>query len=215
MDYLLDVRRAVLERIKATDAVGRLFSGGFDPQVYGRYLTNVWHYAIHSSTVIGLAGARAVRDNPKLADYLLHHAREELGHDEWALQDLAALGLDEATVRRTRPVPACAAMIGYEYYIAGHANPVGLFGWLYVLEAMGDDLGHIVSDLIEAGGNLPDGVKFLRGHGEADAAHTEDLTRQIRDNVNDRDRPDIHHVADVVGDLYVRIFEEIGRNGAA
>ena len=71
----------------------------------------------------------------------MHHADEELGHEQWALDDLAVLGVPAQLVRASRPVPACAAMIGYEYYIAAHANPVALFGWLYTLEAMGDDLG--------------------------------------------------------------------------
>ena len=101
-------------------------------------------------------------------------------------------------------------MIGYEYYIAGHANPIGLFGWLYVLEAMGDDLGQVVSEQIGDTLGLTSGLKFLAGHGEADEAHTADLTIQIRDHVGPEDRPDVHHVADVIAALYTGMFEEIG-----
>lgn len=215
MEYLLAVREKVLRGITSTRAVASVLSGAPDPVVYQRYLMNVWCYAQHSSTVIGLAGSRCVQANPKLADYLLHHAREELGHEQWALQDLAALKIARSVVESSRPVPSCAAMIGYEYYIAGHANPVGLFGWLYVLEAMGDELGHVISDRIRDGLQLPTGVKFLKGHGEADEEHTKDLTEQIIHNVKDVDRPDIHHVADVVGDLYVRIFQEISEGPGA
>ncbi|TDI41303.1 MAG: hypothetical protein E2P02_15080 [Acidobacteria bacterium] len=179
-------------------------------EVYARYLTNVWHYAVHSAVVIGMAGARCVPENPKLGDYLLKHAREELGHDLWALQDLKALGIDEQAVRATRPVPACASMIGIEYYWAAHANPVGLFGWMYILEAMGDDLGSESARRIKDGLKLPEGVKFLAGHGDADEGHAADLTREITENVKPADMDDVHHVADVVADLYVRIFQQIG-----
>jgi pyrroloquinoline quinone (PQQ) biosynthesis protein C len=209
MDYLLEVRANVLERIKASKAVTKVISGTESRDVYTRYLMNVWHYAQHSAVVIGTAGARAVTRNPKLADYLLHHAREELGHEEWALQDLKALGVDGAEVCASRPVPSCAAMVGYEYYVAAHANPIGLFGWLYVLEAMGDDLGELMSKQIRETLKLEQGVKFLAGHGEADEEHTADLTVQIRDHVRDEDRADVHHVADVVAELYTRMFDEI------
>ena len=211
MEYLIKIRQRVVEDIQQTPFVSRVLEGHPQREHYVRYLTNVWHYARHSACVIGMAGANCVlRQQAELADYLLHHAREELGHEEWVLDDLRALGEDPSEVVNTRPVPACAAMVGFEYYTAMHANPVGLFGWLYVLEAIGDDLGHICGDHMAKAFDVPDGVKFLKGHGDADEQHTKDLTEQITNNVSDADRPDIHHVADVVGDLYVRMFQEIG-----
>ena len=213
MDHLLQVRARVRNGLLSFKGVADVLAGNPDPGLYVRYLMNVWHYARHSATVIALAGARCVDADPKLAAYLMRHAEEELGHDQWALDDLAAFGVGEETVRESRPVPACAAMIGYEYYTAGHANPVGLFGWLYVLEAMGDDLGGLVSERLSGGLDLPDGVKFLAGHGVADEEHTREITEQITDNVRAADLPEIHFVAEVVGDLYVRMFEEIGEAG--
>ena len=44
------------------------------------------------------------------------------------------------------------------------ANPVGLFGWLYVLEAMGDDLGGMVAKALGNALQLDSGLKFLAGH---------------------------------------------------
>jgi heme oxygenase len=105
-------------------------------------------------------------------------------------------------------------MIGYEYYVAGHANPIGLFGWLYTLEAMGDDLGGAAAQAVQAqlGGAVEGGrgVRFLAGHGVADQEHTADLTEMISAHVRTpQDKADVHHVADVVGDLYVRMFQQI------
>ncbi len=208
MQYLEPLRQQVREEMQRIDIIERLLSGEISPQTYQRYLENVWHYAQHSSIVIGLAGSRAVATHPQQADYLLHHAREELGHEKWALDDLAALGADLDKAKASRPVPACAAMVGLEYYIAGHANPIGLFGWLYILEAMGDDLGHIVSKAIENGLNLPDGVKFLAGHGEADVAHTRDIISHI-EQIKGDDLAEVHYVAKLMSDLYPRIFMEI------
>lgn len=213
MEYLQNIRERVRTALTEVPGVRDVLSGNLNPDYYARYLTNVWHYAQHSAAVIGLAGSRCVGSHPKLAEYLMHHALEELGHEAWALDDLRAMGRDPKEAAASRPVPACAAMIGFEYYTAGHANPVGLFGWLYVLEAMGDDLGHIVADRIADGLKLPDGVKFLAGHGDADADHTIDIIEQIETNIPKADMPDVHHVADVVADLYVRMFHEIGEGG--
>lgn len=212
MEHLLRVRQRVLDGILCVDLVKNTLAGRLDPAMYVAYLTNVFHYAQHSATVIAMAGARAVQRHPELARYLMHHADEELGHEQWALDDLAALGVPEQTVRASRPVPACAAMIGYEYYIAGHANPLALFGWLYTLEAMGDDLGSRIAKAIGAqmGGPEGRGLKFLAGHGVADHDHTADLMRVISAHLTDpADRAEMEHVADVVADLYVSMFRQI------
>jgi heme oxygenase len=210
LDHLNRLRTRVRDEILDQPIVRALFAGSLDRAAYARYLENVWHYAQHSAIVIGLAGTRCVATHPELADYLLRHAREELGHDGWALDDLAALGMTEDRVRAGRPVPACAAMIGVEYYVAAHANPVGIFGWLFVLEAMGDDLGHAVAKGVAQGLALPDGIRFLAGHGEADEEHTREIVEQIERYVRPADQAEVHFVADVIADLYVRMFREIG-----
>lgn len=210
MEYLDKVRAETRDALTRVGWIADVIARKPDATLYTRYLTNVWHYAQHSATVIGLAGSRCVLSHPSLAQYLLGHALEELGHDQWALNDLGVLGVSEADVRKTRPTPACAAMIGYEYYIAGYGNPVGLFGWLYVLEAMGDDLGHIVADGFKEGLSLPNGVSFLAGHGEADVEHTRDIIEQIKNHIKGADLEEVCHVANVVADIYIRLFHEIG-----
>lgn len=208
MSHLIAARRDLLAGIQATPAVRSLFGGRPNPEGYKAYLINVWHYARHSATVIGLAGARCVSAHPALANYLFHHAREELGHERWAVEDLATLGVTEADLAVSKPLPSCAAMIGYEYYIAAHANPVGLFGWLYMLEAMGEDLGPLISAQLSKSFNSA-GIRFVRAHGEADELHTRDLTQQIAAHIEPRDMADVNHVADVVGQLYLGIFQQL------
>jgi pyrroloquinoline quinone (PQQ) biosynthesis protein C len=211
MEHLLRVRQRVLNDLTGIGAIRSVLAGTPDLALYARYLTNVFHYACHSAEVIALAGARCARSHAELSRYLLHHAEEEMGHELWALEDLAALGVDVAQVRDTRPVPACAAMIAFEYYVAGRTNPVGLFGWLYVLEALGDDLGkRVAAGLHGALGSTNRGIKFVAGHGVADHDHTADLTRVISTHIIAReDVADVNHVADVSADLYVRMFHQI------
>jgi pyrroloquinoline quinone (PQQ) biosynthesis protein C len=201
----------VLQELCAIEAVKAVLAGQPDLALYRRYLQNVFHYATHSAEVIALAGARCTRSHPEASRYLLHHAEEEMGHELWALDDLKALGVEEAAVKASRPVPACAAMIAFEYYTAGRANPVGLFGWLYVLESMGDDLGgRIAAGLQGRLGAGKRGVKFVAGHGVADHDHTADLTQVISEHIRaPQDIDDVNHVADVIADLFVRMFHQL------
>jgi pyrroloquinoline quinone (PQQ) biosynthesis protein C len=211
MAHLQEVRARLRDSIQAAPAVRSFLGGRPSLAAYRTYLINVWHYAQHSATVIGLAGSRCVARNRPIANYLFHHAKEELGHELWALEDLETLGVSAAELAASRPVPSCAAMIGYEYYIAGHANPVSLFGWLYVLEAMGEDLGPVMSSRLTETFGRKTGVHFIEGHGEADEAHTHDLTAQIIAHIPPEDMADVNHVADVMAQLYAGIFEELLR----
>jgi pyrroloquinoline quinone (PQQ) biosynthesis protein C len=216
MDHLLAVRKRVRAGLEGTAIVRSALSGTVDRRLYARYLTNAFHYAGHSPKVMAVAASRCMDDHPDLAAYLLHHADEERGHDRWALSDLQALGVDEATVRATAPVVSCSALVGYVHYVARVANPVGLFGWMYVLEAVGEDLGTPLARRLQEAMPGPGGHRFVAGHGLADVGHTQELTEQISTHVQrPEDVRDVDRVADVVADLYVRMFREIGEEAAA
>ncbi len=211
MNYLLDIRHQVLAGLKETEVIKSLLENRPNKETYIRYLTFVYQYAQHSPKVIALAASRCINSHPELARYLLHHAEEEQGHDIWALEDLKELGIDETTVKSTYPLTACASMIAFIYYTAAYANPVSLFGWLYVLEAMGEDLGTMAANKLNEGLNLSDqALRFVAGHGINDQQHTADLTHQISKYITTpQDIADTLHVAKVVAHLYVGMFQEI------
>jgi pyrroloquinoline quinone (PQQ) biosynthesis protein C len=215
MKALLAIRSRVLARLKETSSVRRLFDPASQSllEIYVGYLSRVvGQYTPHSPKVMALAASRCADTHPELGAYLLRHALEEQGHDEWARQDLRALGVAETAIRAAQPVVSCTAMIGYTYYIAGHSNPVGLFGWMYVLEAIGSDFGAEAAALLKQ--RLPgsnDAVRFISGHGVADETHAQELSEQIERHILEReDRAEVQRVAAVTGELYVRMFEEIG-----
>ena len=102
-------------------------------------------------------------------------------------------------------------MIGFIYYKAALANPVSLFGWMYVLEAIGDDLGTIAANKLDKGLDLSNqALRFVAGHGVSDQEHAADLTQQISKYMTDpQDMSDTLHVARVIAKLYVEMFQEI------
>lgn len=212
MEHLIEVRARVFAELSDTKVIKDLFRGTPSPRAYVRYLINAYNYAQYSPKVMATAAARCMDTHPELATYLLHHADEEQGHYQWALEDLRDLKVSEAEVQAARPVPSCTAMIGYIHYIAGYANPVALFGWMYVLEAMGNDLGTVIAKQLKESLKLSNGgLRFVARHGISDTGHAKELTEQIQSHVKqDADLREVYYVADVVADLYVRMFREIG-----
>lgn len=200
-----------VERIKSTRLVQAIMKGTPEQQHYVGYLVNVYNYAQHSSTVIALAASRCVQTYPELGRYLFRHAEEEIGHELWALSDLKHLNLSESAVKSARPTPACMSMIALEYYVAGTWNPVGLFGWLYALESLGDAMGTILSKSLGQGLQLNGkAVYFLEGHGEADRHHTRDLEDHITQHVTkSQDLDDILYIAEISSQLYAQMIEEV------
>jgi heme oxygenase len=210
MDHLLNIRRRVADEFATTSIINKLLAGQPDRDAYLRYLVNAYNYAQYSPKIMALAASRCLTSHPELGAYLLRHAEEEQGHEDWALADLADMGIDPAQVLRERPVLACSQLIGFIHYAAAFGNPVGLFGWMYVLEAVGTDMGTPVAERLQAwlGGKAS---RLVAGHGVADTDHTRDLTEQIEHYiVPEQDRADVVHVAEVVADLYLRMFHQIG-----
>lgn len=209
MNYLIAARRDLLAEIQTTPVICSLTGAQPDLESYETYLLNTWHYTRHNAAVIGLASIRCVSVNLSLADYFLRRAHEALGYERLAAADLATLGVTEKDLAASKPFPSCAAMIGYQYYIAGHCNPASLFGWLYVLESMNEDLGPLIANQLSRAFSPSTGIRFVRARGKTEELQTWDLMEQITDHVSPIDMAEVNHVADVVGRLYLGMFEPL------
>ena len=206
---LREMQNRVSDQLMSTRMVQSLLHGQLEREQYVAYLSDVYSYAQHSSQVIGIAGVRLVLSHPPLAEYLFRHAEEELGHDRWAASDLRDLGLSEEKIAAIQPSSACLRMIGLEYLYAHHWNPIGLFGWMFVLESLGGrvagGLAARLDEVLKLNGRA---LYFLKGHGEADAHHSEDLYRIVADNVRDADDLNAFQtMADEASAIYCEILD--------
>ena len=204
-----------LKRIRETPLVRAVFAGDAPRAAYVRYMKDLHHCARHSPIVSALAGSRAAMTHPEVARYLIRHAGKDLGHDVWARNDLSALGVSPEEIRRARPSPPCMAMIGLEYYWAGHANPLSLLGWTFALESLGDDVGHLAAAaVVKAAAAGARGTTFLSGHREADHGRIRDLVAVVDAHVTEgRDRADVLFAAELSADLYAEMLEHAGAPG--
>ncbi len=212
MKKLHDVRKGVHDELVSTRLIRDILDGKPDLAAYARYLMNVRYYAQFSPVVMALGASRCVATHPELAGYLLQHADEEKGHDAWALADLEDLGVTRKEALAARPVDSCQALVGYVHFLAGHDRAIGLFGWMFVLEAVGNDLGGIAGQKLGEGlGEARSAVRFVAGHGVADTDHTREIIEQIdRYVTTPEDQSAVLRASEVVAGLYVRMFREFG-----
>lgn len=109
-----------------------------------------------------------------LVPYFIEHAREELHHDDWLLEDMAALGMDPDTAR-TRQAPAdVAAMVGSQYYWLQYSHPVALMGCFAVLEGSPPEVD-VLERVATRNGIPAAALRTLHKHAILDPHHRDDL----------------------------------------
>ena len=184
-------------------------------EAYPEYLITV-HGVIRGSVPLmesALHQARATASSDPvadgLADYLEQHIEEELGHDEWVLEDLEVLGVDRTNVLSRVPSPAVAGMIGSQYYWALHYHPVAVLGYMTVTEGYPTP-PKLIERLIESTGLPRRAFRTLMEHAELDPHHGDELD-QVVDTL-----PLSRELEEVVGlsamssvDLMARCIDEV------
>ncbi len=109
-------------------------------ELYPEFLFATYAVTAASAPAMRMAADRAAQLPPHdpfagwLAAYLLEHAEEERGHEQWILDDLASLGIPREQVLARLPYPSAAALVGLQYYWMLHVHPVAYLGYIAVLE---------------------------------------------------------------------------------
>ncbi|MGB5722212.1 MAG: iron-containing redox enzyme family protein, partial [Woeseiaceae bacterium] len=114
--------------------IGRTLSGDISLDDYVEFLTQAYHHVKHTVPLLMAAGARLPAEKEWLREAVAEYIEEELGHQEWILNDIAACGHDKEAVRNSRPSAATELMVAYAYDTINRVNPVGFFGMVLVLE---------------------------------------------------------------------------------
>jgi Iron-containing redox enzyme len=127
-------------------------------------------------TALGRARAAAEQDPVAagLAEYLEKHVDEEVGHDDWLLEDLDVLGRDRAEVLARPPSAAIASLVGAAYYWILHYHPVAVLGYIALLEGYPPSIGEVDRWMSSTG--LPrEAFRTLIRHAELDPLHRDEL----------------------------------------
>ena len=134
---------------------------------------------------------------------------EEIGHEEWILNDIDAAGGNAGAVRASQPDLPAEVMVAYAYDLINRRNPAGFFGMVFVLEGTSVALALTAADKIQQALGLPDkAFSYLRSHGTLDQEHTQHLARLLEKMTPD-DQAEVIHCARVFFKLYGDVFRAL------
>ncbi len=153
-------------------------------EIFPEYLCTL-HAAMRTTVpMLDMAADRAralADDDPvaaQLVPYFVQHAKEELHHDDWLLEDMELLGIHRDEVLGRVPPPEVAALIGAQYYYLYHAHPVAVLGCFAVLEGKPPEVE--VLDTIAANSGIPkEALRTLYKHAQLDPHHRDDLDEAL------------------------------------
>ena len=183
---------------------------------YLAFLREAYHHVRHTVPLMRACKAALPERNRWLEGALDEYVEEEIGHDEWILNDIAAAGGDAAAVRDGAPGVATEVMVAYAYDQVARRNPLGFFGMVHVLEGTSVSLALLAADQIQRHLGLPDAAfSYLRSHGTLDQEHVAHF-QELMDSIEDAgDQAAIVHAARVFFRLYGDVFRSLPMPEAA
>jgi hypothetical protein len=113
-----------------------------------------------------------------LRSYLTQRLEDEADHDSLLLQDLARLGISQASLDEDLPPAPIAAMVGSQYYLIDHYHPAVHLGYVGLLEGYPPNLED-VAKLVEQSGVGAEGWRTYRLHAELDPDHRRELVTML------------------------------------
>ncbi len=200
------------ERIKfqQIETLKKGSTGDISLKSYQEFLTQAYHHVKHTTPLLMACGSRIPHNKEWLRNAIAEYIEEELGHQEWILNDIAATGLDSELVRCGVPHQSTELMVAYAYDMISRINPVGFFGMVLVLEGTSVALATNAAEKIQKNLNLPDSAfSYLKSHGSLDIEHMgfyEKLMNRVSDS---EDQNAIIHAANMFYKLYGDVFRSI------
>jgi thiaminase len=185
-------------------------AGNLSLESYVAFLTQAYHHVKHTTPLLMAVGARISSEQEWLRDAIAHYIEEELGHQEWILNDINACGFDAEVVRHGQPSLATEVMVAYAYDTIQRTNPLGFFGMVQVLEGTSIEAASTAADHIRESLNLPKkAFSYLYSHGALDLEHV-DFFKSLMNRIEDiADQQAIVHCANVFYKLYGDIFRTL------
>lgn len=185
-------------------------AGQVSLHAYIAFLTEAYHHVKHTVPLLMACGSRLSERYEWLRTGMAEYIEEELGHQEWILNDIAACGADAEQVRQGRPGPATELMVAYAYDTIYRINPVGFLGMVLVLEgtstAMASQAGTAIRDSL---GLSPRAFSYLSSHGALDVGHTEFYAGLVNRITDAEDQRQLIHSARMFYQLYGNIFRDL------
>jgi pyrroloquinoline quinone (PQQ) biosynthesis protein C len=177
---------------------------------YKEFLTQAYHHVKYTVPLLMACGSLLSEEYEWLRVAIGEYIEEEMGHQEWVLNDISALGGDKEAIRVSRPNIETEVMVSYAWDTIHRVNPIGFFGMVFVLEGTSIALATEAAESIKKKNNLGnEAFSYLNSHGSLDIEHVAFFENLMNKITNQDDKEMIVHCAKVFYKLYGDIFRSI------
>lgn len=184
--------------------------GQITVDTYIAYLTQAYHHVKHTVPYLMAMGSRLPDSKKFLQAAIIEYLEEEVGHEEWILNDIAAAGGDKEAARNETPYLPTQVMVAYNYDYIARKNPVGFLGMVFMLESTSTQIATQGAEAVKTGLGLPQSAfTYLFSHGSLDLEHMK-FFESLMDKITDpEDQAAIIEVAQNTFLLFADVFRAI------
>lgn len=209
-ESLLEQTAPERDYLMSTPIIRQTMNGEVELHSYVAFLGQAYHHVKHTVPLLMACGSRLPERLGWLRSAVAEYIEEEIGHEEWILDDIRACGGDAEAVRDSEPNLATELMVSYVYDRIARDNPVSFFGMVNVLEGTSIVLASQAAATIQDALGLPDSAfSYLKSHGSLDLEHIEFFKRLMNRLDDPGDRAAVVHTARVVYRLYADVFRSL------
>lgn len=209
-DQLVRETQAEREALYAVPLIREAAAGNITRDTYIAYLTQAYHHVKHTTPLLMATGSRLTSTQEWLRDAIAEYIEEEVGHQEWILNDIAACGGDKESARHSQPNAATEMMVAYAYDTVSRLNPVGFFGMVFVLEGTSTAMATSIAETLITSLNLPrKAFTYLLSHGTLDISHMEFFKGLMNRIEREEDKQAIIHMAKRMFVLFADMFRSV------
>jgi thiaminase len=190
-------------------------TGNISLETYIAFLTQAYHHVKHTTPLLMTCGGRLPSSYEWLRNAVGEYIEEELGHQEWILNDIAECGADKEAVRLSTTAETSASlatelMVSYAYDMINRVNPAGFFGMVLVLEGTSIRVATQAAEKLMVSLNLPKSAfSYLLSHGSLDISHMSFYEELMNKITSPEDQAMIIHAAKKFYKLYGDIFRDV------
>lgn len=193
--------------------IARCFNGEVSTDDYIAFLVQAFHHVRHTVPLLMAVGSRLPPEQEWLRTAVAEYIGEEVGHQEWILNDIQACGFDKEYVRYSAPAVETELMVAYAWDMVQRVNPLGFFGMVHVLEGTSIALADRVANAVRTNLNLPkNAFSYLHSHGALDQDHVKFFEGLMNRITEPADQQLIIHACQVFYKLYGNIFRALDQN---
>lgn len=207
---LQQVTEADRQNLVQATMIRRAINNEVTLQQYIAYLTQAYHHVKFTVPLMMAVGSRLPDSKEWLREALAEYIEDEIGHQEWILNDIAACGGDKDAVRNSKPAAETELMVAYAFDLISRRDPIGFFGMVHVLEGTSVSLADHAATKIKESLGLPDhAFSYLRSHGAIDQKHILFLENLINRFVDPAEQDLIIHSTRMFYRLYKGVFDSL------